>query len=166
MLESFIREYQDFPQDGILFRDITPLLENRFSEVMDELYNALSVDIWQKADAIAGVEARGFTLAAGMAARLGKNVIQIRKAGKLPGDTMRINYGLEYGNDALEMHHGKGNVIIMDDVLATGGTLEAAAQLCANTGRNVIGLLVLIDLVSLNSFEWNGLFAHSVLKYK
>jgi adenine phosphoribosyltransferase len=164
-LKTSVGEYPNFPKPGILFRDVTPLLENRFHEVLDALISALPEQTWQDADAIAGVEARGFTLAAGLAGKLGKNMVQIRKSGKLPGVTERVSYELEYGQAELEMQHGSGKVIIIDDVLATGGTLKAAATLCEKTGREVIDFLVLVDITALNQFEWNGIKAKSILQY-
>lgn len=163
--KKYVEDYPNFPKEGILFRDINPLLRNYFSEVLLHMEKLFSEKEWNKVDSIAAIEARGFTLAAGLAGKLNKNIIQIRKAGKLPGKTEKISYGLEYGNDELEMHHGEENIIIIDDLLATGGTMKAAADLALKTGHKVSGIGVFINLKDLNNFKWNAILPRSVINY-
>lgn len=165
-LKGYITEVPDFPKDGVLFYDVTPLFKNKFNDTLEKLEKLFTQEEWLQVDCIAGVESRGFTLAAGLAARLGKNFTHIRKAGKLPGRVAKRSYGLEYGNDALEMQQGSETIVIIDDVLATGGTLEAAAELAHETGHNVLGLGVLINLPALNDFKWNNQTARTVLTYE
>jgi adenine phosphoribosyltransferase len=100
-----------------------------------------------------------------LAARLDKNIVLIRKAGKLPPPIIVQTYQLEYGSDQIEIKKGIGNVLLVDDVLATGGTFAAAASLCEKAGYNVRGFLTLIDLQYLNKFEWNGMIARSLIQY-
>lgn len=164
-LKKFVTNVPDFPKKGIVFRDMSALLRHRFHDVLEHLENLFTPEEWEKTDAIAGIESRGFTLAAGLAGRLNKNILHIRKAGKLPGRTLRKEYGLEYGTDALEMHYGDGNIIILDDVLATGGTLKAACECAQETGHNIIGIGVLMNLTNLNNFSFDGQNAKSVMQY-
>ena len=114
---------------------------------------------------VAGIEARGFAIGAAVAYRLGKGFIPIRKKGKLPPVVERITYDLEYGQDALEMHHGTGRILLVDDVLATGGTFRAAAELCERTGHTIVGLACIVDLKFLNNFSYNGLPPKALLTY-
>ena len=131
-LKKHIRDVPDFPKPGILFRDITPLLASReaFSESVQKL-----AEPWQNMaiDAVAAVEARGFLFAGPLALELGVGLIPVRKPGKLPADTISYKYDLEYGSDTLEMHKGivmpQSRVLVIDDVLATGGTAEACVKL-------------------------------------
>lgn len=165
-LKELIRDVPDFPIPGVMFRDISPLLRHKFPGVITAMDALFSEEEWAKADIVAGIESRGFILAAAVAGKRGKGFVKIRKPGKLPGPTERVSYGLEYGNDALEMQPGEGNMIIMDDVLATGGTLAAAAALASKTGHKVMGFGVLIDLKYLNKFSWNDLRARAVVEYE
>ncbi len=164
-LEQYINTVADFPKPGIMFRDISPLFRNHFNELVNQLAALVSDDELAKIDLIAGIEARGFAVGAALAYRLNKGFIPIRKKGKLPPKVERVAYDLEYGQDALEMHHGNGNVLLVDDVLATGGTLRAAAELCEKTNHQVMGLLCIVDLAYLNSFEYNGLKVSSLISY-
>ena len=151
-LREYIRGVPDFPRPGILFRDITPLLQSpdAFDHVIDRFADYCSD---RPIDAVCGIEARGFLFAAPLALRLGKPMVPVRKAGKLPFRTVSVTYSLEYGEAAVEMHadavqHGQ-RVLIVDDVLATGGTLAAAAKLIATAGGVVAGAVVLIELADL-----------------
>ena len=151
-LKQHIRDIPDFPRPGILFKDITPLLHNpaAFGEAMDQLAEASAR---LNFDAVAGIEARGFLFAAPLAISLGKPLIPIRKEGKLPSNTLSTTYELEYGESVVEVHtdaiaHGH-RVLVIDDLLATGGTMAASAQLVEQSGGEVAGVAVLIELPDL-----------------
>lgn len=166
MLEQFIATTPDFPQKGILFRDISPLLAQKFPETIDALSNLFTTDELKNIDAFAGVDARGFVFAAALAAKHGKNMIMIRKGGKLPPPSIQQNYALEYGSATLELKQGNGGkIILLDDVLATGGTMKAAADLCAKAGYSITGISALINLKALNSFTWNGIEPRCLFSY-
>jgi len=151
-LERFIRPIPDFPKPGILFRDITPLLAEAaaFAEAIDRL-----AEPWrgERLDAVAAVEARGFLFAAPLAVVLGVGVIPVRKPGKLPAATIAHEYELEYGRDRLEMHADtlarQARVLVVDDVLATGGTAAACVKLVETAGGVVAGAAFLVELASL-----------------
>src|ERR1700687_3936090 len=137
-LKRYVVDVPDFPRPGILFRDITPLLRHKFKQTIDVLERLLDADQWRRVDAIAGIESRGFILAAALAARRGKGFVPIRKQGKLPPPVVDIAYALEYGSGVLEMQRGGcGRLLLVDDVLATGGTMRAAAELCDHAGYDV-----------------------------
>ena len=162
--ESHIRNVPDFPKAGIIFKDITPLLQERFSEVIE----AMSQNIdWAQIDYVVGIESRGFILRAAMAQLNGKGFIPMRKQGKLPPPVIKETYSLEYGTDTLEMikEEKPGRVILVDDVLATGGTLRAAMNLCEKNKLTVAGMALLINLTFLNKFKEEGLPVFSVLNY-
>lgn len=150
---QIIRTVPDFPKSGIDFFDITPLLNGHIKELVDELIKAVPTDVLEKVDAFAAVEARGFIFAALLAERTGKNMLLIRKKGKLPPPTFSQDYGLEYGKDTLEIRADDvvGKVLLVDDVLATGGTLTASVNLCQKAGHTVLGGLVLLDLKELHA---------------
>ena len=165
-LREFITTIPGFPKPGILFRDISPLLKFRFKETIDALDALFSQPEWQNIDLIAGIESRGFLLAAPLAYIHNKGLVKIRKSGKLPKAAGKIKYGLEYGESSLEMQQGNGErLLIIDDLLATGGSLAAAADLAGKVGYQVAGLAVLINLTALNNFSWHGLSCRSVLEY-
>lgn len=162
--ESHIRNVPDFPKAGIIFKDITPLLQERFGEVIE----AMSQNIdWAQIDYVVGIESRGFILGAAMAQLNGKGFIPMRKQGKLPPPVIKETYSLEYGTDTLEMikEEKPGRVILVDDVLATGGTLRAAMNLCEKNKLTVAGMALLINLTFLNKFKEEGLPVFSVLNY-
>lgn len=155
LIVSNLREVQDFPVEGVLFRDITPLLAN--GPAFRELIDLLVEEYRGKIDAVAGLESRGFILAAPLAAALGIGMIAVRKAGKLPGPVIGVDYDLEYGTARLELraetvHEGQ-RVLIVDDVLATGGTAAAAVKLLEEVGASVEGLFLLLELRDLHGRE-------------
>jgi len=164
-IKKLIKAVPDFPINGVSFKDISPLLREGFSLSIDEFEKLFTSAEWEQIDYLAGIESRGFIFAAALAERLGKGMVLIRKPGKLPGPTARMSCVLEYGETTLEMQYGEGNIVILDDVLATGGTLKAAADLAVQTGYNVQGLGVLMSLTHLNQFEWNGLQARTILEF-
>ena len=147
-----IRTVPDFPKEGIDFYDITPLLRTHINEVIDALLAALPDGLLDEVDCLAAIEARGFVFASLLAGRLGKGIILLRKQGKLPPPVANKSYALEYGTDTLEMQDGlqPAKVLLVDDILATGGTLNTAYELCLSAGHEVAGALVLLDLVDLH----------------
>lgn len=155
-LRNLIRDVPGFPHDPIIFRDITPLLADgaAFRDVI-EAFAAVAKD--QKVDVVAGMEARGFLLGAALAVRLGVGIIPLRKAGKLPPPVIHVEYGLEYGTAAMELTAGTlpagSNVLIVDDVLATGGTALAAVELVERAGGKVTSVLFLMELLGLGGAE-------------
>ena len=168
-LNKYIASIQDFPKEGILFRDMTPLLADgkAFTFALDELAEfAKSVN----ADVIVGPEARGFIFGTPVAFKLNICFVPVRKPGKLPRETIEYNYDLEYGSNTLCIHADsikKGQkVVIIDDLLATGGTVEAATKLIEQLGGEVVGLAFLMELVDLNGRELlKGYKIKSLLKY-
>src|SRR5262249_12520573 len=136
-LMSLVDNVPDFPKPGIMFRDISRLLRTRFPQTIAAMENLLTEEEWRSIDAIAGVESRGFILASALAARREKGFVPIRKKGKLPPPIVDISYDLEYGSGVLEMQKGTGALLIVDDVLATGGTLRASAELAHQAGYDV-----------------------------
>ena len=153
-LKSYIRNVPDFPRPGILFRDIAPLLRQAFGETIEALSALLDAEEWSRVDAVAGVESRGFILAAALALRHGKGVVLVRKKGKLPPPVVELAYGLEYGEGVLEMQPGSGRLLLVDDVLATGGTLQGTAALAERAGYAVFQSIVLLDLKLDPPFRW------------
>ncbi|HET9130435.1 MAG TPA: adenine phosphoribosyltransferase [Terriglobia bacterium] len=155
-LKKLIREVPDFPKPGILFYDITTLLKDKdgLRMVIDLMTEQIAP---MKPDYIMGIEARGFIFAPAVAYKLGAGFIPVRKPKKLPGATARITYDLEYGSDTLEVHTGAvpegARVAIADDLLATGGTSQAAAQLVQQIGGKVAGLAFMVELDFLNGRE-------------
>ncbi|HJQ44057.1 MAG TPA: adenine phosphoribosyltransferase [Jatrophihabitantaceae bacterium] len=149
LVAARLRDVPDFPQPGIVFKDIAPLLADghAFSAVVRAL--AVFTGTQQPVDVVAGVEARGFLLAGALALEFGCGLVPVRKAGKLPPPTVRQSYTLEYGTAEIEVPvnvlDGK-RVLLVDDVLATGGTLRASAELIQQAGGNVVGIGVLLEL--------------------
>ena len=154
LVAQYIRAIPDFPEPGILFRDITPLLAEpvAFSQALDWL-----TEQCDGADAVVGIESRGFILGAPIAQRLNRPFVLIRKAGKLPADTIARSYDLEYGSATIEMHADSltpgSRVALVDDLLATGGTAEASVQLILQSGANIANVVFLIELAALNGRE-------------
>ena len=155
-LDSYIRTVPNFPKQGIMFRDITTLLsdDRAFAAAIDALYEHYKSDRIEK---VVGIESRGFIFGSALAYRLGAGFIPVRKPKKLPARTIHKEYKLEYGTDALEIHAdalGKGErVLIVDDLLATGGTVAAACELVRELGANIVGLAFLIELTFLHGRE-------------
>lgn len=164
-LKNYIAPVPDFPQKGILFYDISPLLAHRLPQAIRMLEALYPPEFWEDVDVIAGIDARGFLFASALAMHLEKQLALVRKPGKLPPPVTRYEYDLEYGSDALEMKAGSGRTVIVDDVLATGGTLRAAAELCNRSGYEVRGFATVIDLPFLHDFSWQGLRPKSLVRY-
>jgi adenine phosphoribosyltransferase len=162
--KQYVSETPDFPRPGILFRDFSPLLRQQLPATLDALDALLSAGEWNSVDLIAGVDARGFMLGAALAARHGLGFVPVRKAGKLPPPVRQLAYQLEYGAAVLEIHPGAGRVLLVDDILATGGTLEAAAGLCRLAGYELRAILVLADL-GLRQGPIAGLPVRTLLQY-
>jgi adenine phosphoribosyltransferase len=157
LIDRLVRPVEDWPEPGVTFRDITPLLADAaaLAAVVDGL-----VRLAERAgpiDAVLGIEARGFLFGPQIAMRLGAGFVPVRKAGKLPSASLRTSYDLEYGAAVIEMHVDAlapgARVLVVDDVLATGGTLRAAADLVRQAGASVAGNLVLIELLALGGRE-------------
>jgi adenine phosphoribosyltransferase len=170
-LKDFIRNIPDFPQPGILFRDITTLLkEPKVLQKTMALFTKTCQDHSLKPDFVAGIESRGFIFAPSLACQLNAGFIPIRKPGKLPGPVHSQSYGLEYGHDTLQIHQDAVNpgskVLIVDDLLATGGTAEATYQLITTSRAEVIGFLFLIELSDLaGRTKLNNVPVHSLITY-
>lgn len=151
-LRPLVREVPDFPQPGVRYRDITPLLADgpAFREAIDQLAARFEGETIER---VVGVESRGFIFAAPIAYRLGASFIPVRKAGKLPWAVVREEYALEYGRDKLEVHrdaiHPDDRVLVIDDVLATGGTASATIRLVETLGGQIIGFGALLEVVGL-----------------
>jgi adenine phosphoribosyltransferase len=164
-LKQAISDVPDFPRPGILFRDISPLLRDHFAATVLAMDALLTDEEWSGIDALAGIESRGFILGAALAIRRGKGFVLVRKQGKLPPPVVDVAYELEYGSGVLEMQRGRGRVMLIDDVLATGGTMTAAADLCERAGYQLGALAVLIDLNIVKDFSWRTLRLRTVLNY-
>ena len=155
-LGKLLRDVPDFPKPGIVFKDITPILADgaAFREAVDLVVAGFTSD---DVDAIVGVEARGFIFAAAAAYKLGCGLLIVRKPGKLPAETVSETYALEYGTDTLEIHKDAikpgMRLLLLDDLLATGGTIAATARLVEGLGGKVVGIRFLIELGFLNGKE-------------
>ena len=166
-----VRTVPDFPIEGIMFRDITPVLSEPglLREVTNRFVDDLAKLGWNP-DIIVGPEARGFIFGPLLAERLGIAFVPVRKPGKLPAATSRVEYTLEYGSNTLEMHQDAittgQRVVIIDDLLATGGTISACAKLCRDAGAEVLGSLFLIELIGLEARDTIApLKAHALLEF-
>jgi adenine phosphoribosyltransferase len=155
-VKALIRDVPDFPQPGILFRDITPLLADpkAFHIVLDAIAHHF---VGEKVDAVVGVESRGFIFGGALAARLNASFVPVRRPGKLPSRTDKVSYSLEYGENELEMHRDSlregASVVVVDDLLATGGTAAAAGELVHRQGAFVLAYAFVIELASLGGRE-------------
>jgi len=168
-LKKTIRNVPDFPKKGILFYDITTLLKNgaALRKTIDLLVSRYQEE---KIDLVLGIESRGFIFASAIACRLGAGFIPVRKPGKLPAETLKVTYDLEYGQDSLEIHRDAiqpgQRVLLVDDLLATGGTAAAALKLIQQLGGIVAGVAFVIELEFLNGKKkLEGYDLYSILKY-
>lgn len=167
-LRQRIRDVPDFPQPGILFRDITPLLGD--ARLFHDLIDAVANFYRGQVDVIVAIESRGFIFGAPLAYALGVGIVPVRKAGKLPGDTVVEHYDLEYGTAALEIHTDAiqpgQRVLLVDDLLATGGTVRAAASLIEHVGGKIQGIFVLAELSVLGGRDrLTGYDVQSIVVY-
>jgi adenine phosphoribosyltransferase len=169
-LRELVRDIPDWPRPGIVFRDITPLLAapDAFALTVDELAAPYAEE---QIDKVIGIEARGFVFAAPLAYRRGAGFVPVRKAGKLPFEIEREEYALEYGTDLLEIHRDAiapgEHVLIVDDVIATGGTAAATARLVERLGGTVAGFTFLLELLELGGrAQLPGQRVHAVLQYE
>lgn len=168
-LMKLVRDVPDFPKPGIMFKDITPLLAHPAGlsiavEFLTQPYRHEHVDL------VVGAESRGFIFGTAVARNLSAGFVPIRKPGKLPGNTKRAEYDLEYGTDALEIHHDAirpgSRVLMIDDLLATGGTMKASCDLIDQFDCRIVGLAFLIELAALNGRDRLGSYTvHSVIQY-
>ena len=168
-LKQYIRSIPDFPKEGILFRDITPLLAD--PAALTAATEALCADFRGAGiEYVAAVEARGFIFGTAVAEKLGAGFVPIRKKGKLPSKTESITYDLEYGTDTLEVHvdaiESQAKVLMVDDLLATGGTMASACKLIESIGGQIVGITFLIELVALGGrAKLAGYNAKSIISY-
>lgn len=169
--KSLIKSYQDFPKEGVVFRDINPLFRN--SQAINEISKEfIKKDESQYIDLIVGIESRGFTIASLLAGNFNKGIVLVRKAGKLPGDTLKKSYEIEYGSSTIEIQKdaiGKNQrVLVADDLIATGGTAIATAELIQELGGVIFGFAFIIDLVHLggsNKLRNKGYKVNSLVEY-
>jgi len=166
-LKALVRTVPDFPEPGILFRDITTLIGDS-EGLASSVHHLADIARAKGAQKIAGMEARGFIFGAAVAVQLGIGFLPVRKPGKLPRATLRQDYRLEYGSDAVEMHSDAvqpgDRVLIVDDVLATGGTMAAACELVVRAGGELAGCAVLIEIAKLDGAERVPVAIHAVLE--
>ena len=158
-LKSYIKSIEDFPKKGILYRDIQPLLNDAraFEDAIQGMVDLIDI---HNVEYFAGIESRGFIFGTAMAWITNKGFKMIRKPGKLPGEVLSMDYELEYGSGTLEMEYGWGNTIIVDDVLATGGTIKAAEILATNAGYQVIDSICLLDIGLLKNHNIKCLISY------
>ena len=163
LFKDYITEVPDFPVEGVNFKDISPLLANEeaFDNCIEDMGGLVEIpDYW------IGIDARGFLFASALSIYFGGGIVMCRKTGKLPPPVTRKRYQLEYGTEWIEMKEGKGTAVIVDDVLATGGTLQATNDLAKMVGYDVIDNLVLIDLQYLPRVEDFNLEVRSLIQYE
>ena len=161
--KDFITEVNNFPIDGVSFKDISPLLsdEKVFKNVIRDMGERVRIpDYW------VGIDARGFIFASALSIYYGGGVVMCRKDGKLPPPTRTYGYNTEYSKDVLELKEGSGEVVIVDDVLATGGTIQIVNKLAENAGYDIVGNVVLIDLKYVPRVENFDLNVRSVVQYE
>jgi adenine phosphoribosyltransferase len=168
-MKELIRDIPDFPAPGVMFRDITPVLQDpkAFGEVVSTMAECVKA---AKPDVIVGIESRGFIMGAPIALELGVGFVPVRKAGKLPADTIKAEYALEYGTNAVEIHRDAitpgMRAVIVDDLLATGGTAKAAIELVEELGGEIAGVCFLIELTFLNGrAPLEGYDVRTLVKY-
>ena len=169
-LRSAIRDIPDFPKPGILFKDITPVLANA-DLFKDVILHFTRYFVNQNIDAVAGIESRGFIFGAPLAMQMGVPFIPFRKLGKLPADKVRVDYALEYGADSIEAHADSitpgARVLVVDDVLATGGTAEASGRLVQSLGGELAGFCIPIELAFLGGRQRLGTTPlHTLISYE
>lgn len=172
-LRALIRTIPDFPKPGVQFRDITTLLLDRYGLAETVGRMAEAAELWGPVDLIAGTEARGFLFASALAVELGAGVLLIRKDGKLPGATIAEDYALEYGSDRVAMHADActpgARVLLVDDLIATGGTARASARLIERAGAELVGAMFVIDLPALGGAEAlraEGVPVHALVSFE
>ncbi len=168
-LKKHIRDIPDFPQEGIIFKDISTLLKNKdaFKKSVDVIANKFKKD---RVQYVVGVEARGFIFGSAIAYKLGAGFIPVRKKGKLPYKTRSVTYQLEYGSDTLEIHEdaltANSRVLVIDDLLATGGTVRAVTDLLKGQKAKIVGVAFVVELKFLNGKErLKDLPIHSIIQY-
>lgn len=158
-LKQYIKDVPNYPIEGIVFKDIQPLLSDAraFEDAIQGMVDLIDID---NVEYFAGIESRGFIFGTAMAWITNKGFKMIRKPGKLPGEILSMDYDLEYGSNTLEMEYGWGNTIIVDDVLATGGTIKAAEILATNAGYQVIDSICLLDIGLLKNHNIKCLISY------
>ena len=163
--EELITNVPDFPKAGVVFKDISPLLKHKLDEVITDMGKDIN---WSEIDLVLGIESRGFILGSALAIKYAKGFMPIRKKGKLPPPIIGEDYELEYGTDILEMRVNTENlnVVVVDDVLATGGTLKATLKLCEKNNYHVKAISMLINLKFLNQLANDMDNIHCVLNYE
>tara|TARA_B100000886_G_scaffold339287_1_gene304316 strand:- start:1930 stop:2451 length:522 start_codon:yes stop_codon:yes gene_type:complete len=167
-LKESIRDYPDFPKKGIIFKDISPVIAD--PELFSALINKISnYDIYKETDAIVAIDARGFIFGSAIAKKVKKPLILSRKKNKLPGLLLEESYGLEYGKDSLSIQESAikpfNNFVIVDDLLATGGTAKSVINMLNKKGKNVLALSVIIELSLLKGSSFLGIPVYSEIKY-
>ena len=164
-LRALVRDVADFPQPGIIFRDLSPVFKQAFPQLIAAMCHSVSQELWPQIDYIAGIDARGFVIAGAMAKYHDKGLVMIRKAGKLPQPVLQKAYALEYGEAVLEVQNGSGRVLLVDDVLATGNTLRTALTLTEQAGYQVLATRTCIGLPAIDEHFNNDPDHLSLIEY-